>query len=151
MTLWYGSGSSDPYLWHVSGCRFGRPKNILILRIRMRVQNTGTFYHYSQLKVKKKLQKSGNQRFSYYFCVMMEGSGAGSVLVTNGSGCGSGSPKNIRIWIPNTGTWNTCWTRYSPSYKRKFLLLLQYDCILNICKRVSLWCPFTKLASREKK
>jgi hypothetical protein len=27
-------------------------------------------------------------------------SGAGSVLVTNGSGCGSGRPKNIRIlWI----------------------------------------------------
>jgi hypothetical protein len=39
----------------------------------------------------------------------MEGSGAGSVLVTNGSGCGSGRPKNIRIlpirmriWIRNT-------------------------------------------------
>ncbi len=34
---------------------------------------------------------------------MMKGSGAGSVLVTNGSGCGSGRPKNIRIlliWIP---------------------------------------------------
>jgi hypothetical protein len=31
---------------------------------------------------------------------MKEGSGAGSVLVTNGSGCGSGRPKNIRI--PNT-------------------------------------------------
>jgi hypothetical protein len=28
---------------------------------------------------------------------MMEGSGAGSVLVTNGSGRGSGRPKNIRI------------------------------------------------------
>jgi hypothetical protein len=27
----------------------------------------------------------------------MEGSGAGSVLVTNGSGCGSVRPKNIRI------------------------------------------------------
>ncbi len=32
----------------------------------------------------------------------MEGSGAGSVLVTNGSGCGSGRPKNKRIRIPNT-------------------------------------------------
>jgi hypothetical protein len=33
---------------------------------------------------------------------MMEGSGARSVLVTNGSGCGSGRPKDIRIRIPNT-------------------------------------------------
>ncbi len=29
--------------------------------------------------------------------MMMERSGAGSVLVTNGSGCGSGRPKNIQI------------------------------------------------------
>jgi hypothetical protein len=32
----------------------------------------------------------------------MEESGNGSVLVTNGSGCGSGRPKIIRIRIPNT-------------------------------------------------
>ncbi len=37
---------------------------------------------------------------------MIEGSGAESVLVTNGSGCGSGRPKNIsiRIRIPNTAS-----------------------------------------------
>jgi hypothetical protein len=49
-----------------------------------------------------KLQKSRNQGFSYYFCFMMQGSGAGSELVTNGygSGYGSGRPKNIQIlWI----------------------------------------------------
>jgi hypothetical protein len=33
---------------------------------------------------------------------MVERTGAGSVLVTNGSGCGSGRPKNIRILIPKT-------------------------------------------------
>jgi hypothetical protein len=39
-------------------------------------------------KQSKKLQNSRNQGFfSYYYCLMMEGSGAGSVLVTNGSGC----------------------------------------------------------------
>ena len=42
-------------------------------------------------KVIKMPQNSRNQRFSYYFCLMMEGSwawaGAGSVLMTNGSGC----------------------------------------------------------------
>jgi hypothetical protein len=35
--------------------------------------------------------------------MMMEGSGAGSVLVTIGSGCGSGRLKNIRIRIAKTG------------------------------------------------
>ncbi len=45
----------------------------------------------------KKLQNSGNQGFSYYFCLMIEGSGVGSVLVINESGCGSRRAKNIRI------------------------------------------------------
>jgi hypothetical protein len=59
------------------------------LRIRMRIWNTGTIYI-----------------ILHRFCLIMEGSGygsgAGTVLVTNGSGCGSGRPKNIRmlgIWI----------------------------------------------------
>jgi hypothetical protein len=30
-----------------------------------------------------KSQNSKNQGFSYYFCLMMKGSGSGSVLVTN--------------------------------------------------------------------
>jgi hypothetical protein len=39
-----------------------------------------------------------------HFYEKRKGSGAesGSVLVTNGSGCGSKRPKNIRIRIPNT-------------------------------------------------
>ncbi len=46
---------------------------------------------------------------------MMEGSGAGSVpvILTNGSGSGSGRPKNI--WIPNTGTCGI--TNYFPIVK----------------------------------
>jgi hypothetical protein len=43
------------------------------------------------------------------------GSGAGSLLVTNGSGCGSGRPKNIRIRIHNT-------TFSDPILKRKIKL-----------------------------
>ncbi len=38
-----------------------------------------------------------NQGFSYYFCLMIEGYGAGAVHRTNGSG--SGRPKDIRIRI----------------------------------------------------
>ncbi len=39
----------------------------------------------------KKSQNSRNQGFSYYFCLMIEGSGSGSIPHTNGSG--SGRPK----------------------------------------------------------
>jgi hypothetical protein len=52
-------------------------------------------YWYIYLILNKKSQRSYKtacQGFSYYFCFMMEGCGAGSVLVTNGSGCGSGRP-----------------------------------------------------------
>jgi hypothetical protein len=48
----------------------------------------GKFTSFFKEKVIKKSQNSRNQGFSYYFCLMMEGSGsrsgAGSVLVTNG-------------------------------------------------------------------
>ncbi len=44
-------------------------------------------HHSSQIKShKKKSQNSINQGFSYYFCLMMEGSGSGSVPLANGSG-----------------------------------------------------------------
>jgi hypothetical protein len=71
------------------------------------------FYAYYCLKVhlhkfpKIKSQKeSQNQAFSYYFCMIAEGSGSGSIPLTNGSG--SGRPQNmwirwIRIRIRNTG------------------------------------------------
>ncbi len=44
---------------------------------------------FQRLKVKKKSQNSRNQGFSYYICLMIEGSGSragsGSILPTNGS------------------------------------------------------------------
>ncbi len=72
----------------------------------MRIRNTGES-HKEVTKQKKSIVSY------YYFCLMIEGSGAGpgaasgagSVLVTNGSRCWSGGSKNIRILrirIPNT-------------------------------------------------
>jgi hypothetical protein len=59
-------------------------------------------------KVITKLQNSRNQDFSYYFCLMIEGSG----YLTNGSG--SRKPKNIRILrIRNTAL-------YKPNYATIF-------------------------------
>jgi hypothetical protein len=61
---------------------------------------------FSKIKSKKKSQNSRNQGFSYYFCMMVEGSRSGSIPVTNGSWSGSRRPNNmwirwirIRIWI----------------------------------------------------
>jgi hypothetical protein len=50
-------------------------------------------YNYNKITVKM---------LEFYFCLMMERFGAGSVLVTNGSGFGSGRTKNIRKRIRNT-------------------------------------------------
>jgi hypothetical protein len=49
-------------------------------------------------------QKSRNQSFSYYFCLMIKGSG--SIPLTNGSGSGSRRPKNTWIRIRNSGLEN---------------------------------------------
>jgi hypothetical protein len=45
-----------------------------------------------------------NQGFSYYFCMMIEESGSGSIPLTSGSASGTWRPKNIwiRIRIRNT-------------------------------------------------
>ncbi len=48
-------------------------------------------------------QNSRNQGFSYYFCLMIEGSGSGSIPPTRRSGSGSRRPKNI--WIRRNTGW----------------------------------------------
>jgi hypothetical protein len=46
-------------------------------------------HHFSKIKSQKESQNSRNQGYSYYFCMMIEGSGSGS-----------GRPKNMWIrWI----------------------------------------------------
>ncbi len=59
-------------------------------------------------KKSERSHKTEASKFFFYFCLMIEGSWAGSVPHTNGSG--SGKPKNIRIpriRICNTAT--QCW------------------------------------------
>ena len=58
-------------------------------------QEPELLHHFSKIKVIKKSQNSRNQGFSYYICLMLEGSRSRSVPLTNGSG--SRRPKNIRI------------------------------------------------------
>jgi hypothetical protein len=53
------------------------------------------FRHCLQDANKKKSQNNRNQGISYYFCMIIEGSGAGSLPLTNGSVSRSRRPKNI--------------------------------------------------------
>ena len=64
----------------------------------------GTFTLFSKIKSQKESQNSRIQGFSYYFSIMMEGSGsrAGSGSIPLTSGSGSGWPKNLWIRIRNT-------------------------------------------------
>ncbi len=75
-------------------------------------------HHFTKIKSQKEYQNIRNQGFSYYFCIVIEGSGSragsgsGSIPLTSGSGSRSARPKNmwirglwirIRIRIRNTG------------------------------------------------
>ncbi len=75
---------------------FNTQKNYFSLRFLLI-----TFWRYIHIiflrsKVIKKSQNSRNQGFSYYFCLMIEGSGSRSIPLTNGSVSGCRRPKNIR-------------------------------------------------------
>jgi hypothetical protein len=70
-------------------------------------------HNFSNIKSQKEYKNIRNQGFSYYFCMMIEGSGSGfragsgsgSIPLTSGSRSGSGRPENmwIRIRIRNAG------------------------------------------------
>ncbi len=57
-------------------------------------------------KILKKSQNSINQGFSYFFCLVKEGSGSesGSIPLTNGSGLDPGGPKIYRSYGSGSGT-----------------------------------------------
>jgi hypothetical protein len=63
-------------------------------------------HHFSKIKIQKESQNRSNQVFSYYFCMMIEGSGSESIPLTSGSG--SGRPKNMWIRIRNTDFKKAC-------------------------------------------
>ncbi len=92
VTFWYGSGTTDPCLWLIDLDPDPDPAPFTDLQDANKKQFLmfleGTFTSF--LKIKKKViqksQKSRNQSFSYYFC-----------LLTEGSGSGSRRPKNIQI------------------------------------------------------
>ncbi len=109
MTFWGGSGSGsvDPCLWlmdsgpdpdpGISSLTFKMPaKNKFFNTIFSAYYFLLHLHHFSKIKSQKESLNSRNQGFSYFFCMMIEGSG--SIPLTSGSG--SGRPKNTWIrWI----------------------------------------------------
>jgi hypothetical protein len=54
-------------------------------------------HNFSKIKSKKEVTKQYKSRFSFYFCLMREGSGSGSGSIPLTNGSGSRTPKNM--WI----------------------------------------------------
>ncbi len=90
--FWYGSGSSDKYLWLTdpdSDADLGWPKSY------GSGSGCGTL-----VKSQEEVTKQKKFKFFFLFLLDMEGSGAGSVLLTSGSGSNPGGPKTY-----GSGSW----------------------------------------------
>ncbi len=55
-------------------------------------------HHFSKIKSHNIVTKERNRWFSFYFCLIKEGAGSGSVSLNNGSGCWSGSATLIQTY-----------------------------------------------------
>jgi hypothetical protein len=110
VTVWYGSGFSDPNLWLTDPDADPDPALFVSdLQDANKKKISPSFYSYSFLKVhlphslkikSHRSHKTVEKSWLFIFCLSMEGSG--SVQINYGSGCGSRRPKNIRIlriWI----------------------------------------------------
>ncbi len=138
MTFWSGSGSAYPCLWLMDpdpAFFFKKPtKNYFCLNIFSAYYCLKVHLHnLPKIKSQKESQNSRNQGFSYYFCMMTEGSGSGSIPLTNSSG--SGRPKNmwirwirIRIRIRNTG----CNMEHNIRYSHLRIRTVVHDSLLKL-------------------
>ncbi len=103
MTYWCGSGSgsADPCYWLMDPDPDPGSGSCYFRHLPSKCHH---LHHFSKKESQKESQNSRNKDFSYYLCMVVEGSG--SIPLTNGSG--SGRPKSrwirirIRIRIHNT-------------------------------------------------
>ncbi len=123
MTFWggSGSGSSDPCFWLMDPDSDPDPDPAIFVidlqhASKKIIFNTifSAYYflkvhlhNFSKIKSQKESQNRRNQVFSFYFCMMIEWSGSGSIPLTSGSGSGSWRPKNM--WIRWIRIRNTAW------------------------------------------
>jgi hypothetical protein len=119
MTFWCGSGSADPCLrlmdpesdlnpdpdadLHpatlVNDLQEANKKLILFIKFFCLLLFEGTFTSFSKIKSVKEVKKQEESKFFFLFCLIIEGSGAGSGFtpLTSRSESGSRRPKNM--WI----------------------------------------------------
>jgi hypothetical protein len=152
MTFWggSGSGSSDPCFWLVDpdpaifviDLQDASKKLIFntifsayyFLKVRL--------HHFSKIKSLKESQNRRNQGFSYYFCMMIEGSGSGYIPLTSGSG--SGRPKNMWIrWIRRIRNTDVQYTSYYRYPEKKFDLSKKSKSCLKFAKLFSSHIDYT--------
>ncbi len=93
-----GSGSSYFHYWPSRRQQKTNLKKMFLAYYFLKVH----LYPFSKIKSQKEVKNSRNQGFSYYFWLMIEGSGS----FRHKYGSGSRRPKNtwIRIRIRNTGS-----------------------------------------------
>ncbi len=104
MTYWSGSGSgsADPCLCYF---RHWPSRKLIFISFLLITFWRNFFIIFQKIKSPKKSQNSKNQGFSYYFCLLIEGSESKFIPLTNGSRSGSGRPQNM--WIRWIRIWNT--------------------------------------------
>jgi hypothetical protein len=108
MTFWGGSESAAPCFWlmyldpaiFVIDLKDASKKLIFNTIFSAYYFLKVHLHHFSKIINQKVSQNRRNQGFSYYSCMMIEGSG--SIPLTKGSG--SGRPKNM--WIRNSEQYN---------------------------------------------
>ena len=102
-------------------------------------------HHFSKIKIQKESQNSRNQGFSYYFCIIIEGSrsragsGSESKPLTSESGSGSWRPKNTWIRIRNTDMIDCDLFLSFLGQARDYQLLPVWESILPPSPQVVLW------------
>ncbi len=119
VVFWHGSGSGSAvlYLWltdpapdpAISSLTFqDGNKKLCFFQSFFRYYFLNLHLHnYSKIKSHEEVKKQWESRFSYYFCLMIEGSGtvtgSGSLPCTDGSGYRRSKDIRIRIRNRNTG------------------------------------------------
>ncbi len=104
-----GSGSADPCLWLMDPAIFvidlqDDSKKLIFNTIFSAYYFLKVhLHHFSKIRSQKESQNSRNQGFSYFFCMMIEGSGSRSRAA-------SGTDPDLYLWLvdPNPGGPKTC-------------------------------------------
>jgi hypothetical protein len=123
MTIWGGSGSSDPCFWLMDPdpaifvIDLQDDSKKLLFKFFCLFLFECIFTSFVKDKCQKETQNRRNLNCSYYFCMMIEGSGY--IPLTSGSG----SRRPTNMWIRNNALqyFDLCLTVFWPEYQAAFV------------------------------